>query len=108
MATSYKDLIRRKKGQMYRLNMQEIENLKKHEPNDFWKYFKTKTKSAKNNISLVEFKLFFENLSNNIVDCFIDEAESFCDNHTFSQPNNVYPELDNQISIDEAKKLLQR
>ena len=95
----YKDLIRRKKGQMYRLKMQEIENLKKHKPKDFWKYFKSKTKSAKNNISLDEFKLFFENLSNNIVDCSNEEAESFCDDHNFSQPNNVYPELDNPISL---------
>jgi len=43
----YKDLIRRKKAVCYRQQMLKIENLRKHKPRDFWRFFKAKIASLK-------------------------------------------------------------
>ena len=99
----YKDLIRKKKGCAYRTKMTEIENLKKNKPREFWKFFKSKNKISSHNISLEDFKLFFENLSNSTFNCNNTEAEQFCSSYNFSDDNNVFPELDQPISVDEVR-----
>lgn len=98
----YKDLIRRRKHCCYRQKMKEIENLKRNKPKDFWKFFKTKNKVNNHNITLDQFKDFFENLSNNTFDSNNNEAEDFCSNHDFNEDNSTFPELDQPISVNEV------
>jgi exonuclease III len=104
----YKELIRKKKGCAYRLKMSEIENLKKNKPRDFWKFFKSKNKFSSNNITVEDFKSFFENISNNTFNCDNDEAEQFCSNYDFSEDNSVFPELDVPLTVEEVKSAIKQ
>ena len=102
----YKDLIRRKKAVCYRQKMLKIENLRKHKPRDFWRFFKAKNSVIKNKISLEEFTKFFENLSNNNADFCHTEAEDFCLNNDFNLENSAFPELDLPISVEEVRNAI--
>jgi len=102
----YKDLIRKKKACCYRKKMIEIENLRKHKPRDFWRFFKSKNRVIKNKISLEEFTKFFENLSSNISDVCNIEAEDFCLNNDFNLENSSFPELDLPISVEEVRNAI--
>ena len=82
--------------------MIEIENLRKHKPMDFWRFFKSKNRVIKNKIFLEEFTKFFENLSSNISDVCNIEAEDFCLNNDFNLENSSFPKLDLLISVEEV------
>ena len=55
----YKGIIRKKKNENYKKKMKEIESLRRSQPKDFWKHFKTRSKSKNGNISLNAFCDFF-------------------------------------------------
>ena len=86
--------------------MQEIENLRKRKPKDFWKYFKTKSKPTEDNISIEAFREYFSNLSDGMFDCHNEEAELFCSSNDFDKENVSFPELDQPITIDEIQNAI--
>jgi hypothetical protein len=91
--------------------MNEIEDLRRKKPRDFWKHFRTKTKNKSGNIPLDAFRDFFKNLGGNVFNCENDESEFFNEHNNFDLPNNAYPELARPISVEEivkAVKLLKR
>ena len=91
--------------------MSELANLRKSRPRDFWKHFKSRSSKTSSKISLDEFKHYFENLSADIATDKNNDAESFNSFYNFDNPNTVYPELDDPITVQEiinAVKLLKR
>lgn len=109
--SAYKSVITKKKNMFYRKKMQEIENLKKSKPKDFWKYFKKQTGKVDNKINLEQFREYFSNLSNYFFQCYNAEAEEFCENNDFTITNEIFPELDEPITCSEilsAVKSLKR
>ena len=107
----YKDTVRKKKSEFYKMKMSELESLRRRKPKDFWSHFKTKNKNTNGNIPLDIFRNFFKDLGGNVFNCNNDESENFNENNDFDLPNNVYSELDRNITEEEivlAVKSLKR
>jgi hypothetical protein len=98
----YKKLIKKKKSCAYRKKMIGIESMKSKSPRDFWKYFNNNVKIKNNGISIDEFKMFFERISNNTSDCNNSEAEQFCSSYDFTEENFAFPELDCPRIVNET------
>ena len=91
--------------------MRELEQIKRCRPTFFWKHFKSKACTNSRDISLDDFLKYFENMSTDMFNSSNEESEAFNEYNDFNQPNDVYPELDREISIDEimnAVKCLKR
>lgn len=105
----YKETMRKKKRSFEYKKLKDIENLKHCNPKQFWKYFKKNKSAVSNGISLEDFREYFANLSNDILQGTNEDAENFCDNHDFNDSNCAFEELDQPITITEiltAIKLL--
>ena len=83
--------------------MKEIERLKKCKPKEFWKYFKSKPISDNAGISINTFKEYFANLSNDLSNCYNEEAEYFCRQHDFNNLSSFNTELDQPITVSEIR-----
>jgi len=70
----------------------EIEQMKRSNPKNFWKYFKSKNNSA-NNITLEEFKTYFSNLYSDLQQPHNEEAKDFTYSHDFNLEYSSFPEL---------------
>ena len=91
--------------------MRELEQMKRCRPKVFWKHFKSKSCKHSRDISLDDFLKYFENMSTDMFNSSNEESEAFNVYNDFNLPNDVYPELDREISIDEimnAVKFLKR
>ena len=86
--------------------MHEIECLKRSNPREFWRYFKSAGNRVSDSVSLDDFKDFFANLSDGLFKCEHDEAEEFCCTHDFNTDNCSFPELDRCITVDEIKQAI--
>ena len=108
---SYKKIVRKCKNTSYRQKMKDIERLKRCKPKEFWKYFKSKQKSVYANISIDAFQEYFAHLSNDLSNCYNEEAEYFCEHHDFNNVSVCNTELDQPITVSEilsAVKSLKR
>ena len=65
------------------------------------KHFKSQSCKKFRDISLDDFLKYFENMSTDMFNSSNEESEAFNVYNDFNLPNDVYPELDRQISIDE-------
>ena len=95
----YKNIVRKKKNIDYKKRMGDIANLRKSNPREFWKHFKSKSSNKSNKIPLNEFREYFETLSNNTFGGINHDAEDFNNSNDFNAPNNSFPELDEPISV---------
>ena len=99
-------LITKNKRKAYNLRRcKQFEDLKRHKPKDFWKYFRSHNPSGcTSNTSLNDFKNHFQQMFSN--ENFNDNAnaEGFNSNHDFDNFDNVYGDLDNQITYSEVIK----
>ena len=109
--SSYKKIVRKCKNASYKQKMKEIEGLKRCKPKEFWKYFKSKQKPDYAGISIDAFKEHFANLSNDLSNCYNEDAEYFCTHHDFNNLSTCNTEFDQPITVSEihsAVKSLKR
>ena len=104
----YKDLCRKKKRCYENKKFNQIENLRKRKPKDFWKFFKKKSSHNVSSVSLEEFHEYFSTLGDDIFQCENDEAEMFCSTNNFDDDNCCFDELDSPISCQEVLQAVKK
>ena len=104
---SYKRLIKRKKNHFKYLEKKEIENLRYSSPREFWKLFKNTKTNASGDIELDAFLKHFTKLHKLDTGVFQTDAEQFCEFTDFDRNECFYEELDQRITADEIKKVIQ-
>lgn len=87
---------------MKKLN--EIKNLKRSQPREFWKYFRNKNnKTTCQSISVQNIREYFSNLENDLYSTRNIEAKSFCADHNLNQDFNE--DIDYDISNEVLKSV---
>ena len=99
----YKKIVKRKKALYKNKCVTEIENMRKSSPKEFWKLFKKKKPKETNDVSLEQFHKYFSDLHKDDTNVVNVDAERFCEQNIFENENCTYEELDNPITLDEIK-----
>ena len=97
--------MKQKKCHHYKQQIKQIEQLRKSKPKEFRNYFKPKSSNSKHDISLEEFRDFFQTISNENRKSTNNDAEDFCNNYDFDNVDDSFPELVEPIIIAEVKKV---
>ena len=105
--SNYKKIIRKKKYIFKIKKLQDIENLKRSKPKEFWKHFKKKNTKVENSLPIEDFFDYFSNLEDDIFTCRNDECEHFCQNQNFNN-SSINDEFDRPISSEEILQAVKR
>ena len=92
----YKEIVKKKKDLYKNKCVTEIENMRKSSPKEFWKLSKKKKPRETNDVSLEQ----LHKVDTNVVNV---DAGRFCEQNIFENENCTYEELDNPITLDEIK-----
>ena len=106
--TKYKTLIRKKKRGFMLKKAQQLTELKKHRPRDFWKHFGKSKFVSSSPIHIEDFKQHFSDVYSNIGNSLIEEVESYISSADFNIENPTFTELNTKITYQEVQSAIRK
>lgn len=104
----YKCIVRKKKRAYKIKKSKEIVDLRTRKPKDFWQYFKKKSKQSSADISINDFRNYFENLFNDIKTTVIEDVENFDKTGDLNIENPTFIELNVPITHSEVLEAIKK